>query len=357
MTKLKDFIVRTYLENTDENQKLGNADFDTQDYIFFETFDEVSNLTDFERVTYATDYAIMNGAYVSDTYGGPKKDRHISWFWLRQAESKDSVHSVIWDGSYFNFGPDTKSAVICPSLHLNLATIIAKRNESRDFKIKPFRKESGDVLYYTIEFGSYPQDKAKNNDELERLFNARKLTPTGKTYSGYMKEDGSFQQNKEFEYAGKKYVRVITKPHYKDSEYKDKIQVQKFGAPVWAEVQPIRWKIKNWDELPRSINPNGSGTAKTIYVKSEEGIVSGIPFYPHYGDDKSRDTMWQNSVIRAYLNGYNLYNEIDSGNGNEEYKNDENFNFDGNGFLQEAFVRSLSRTFTVIQKDEKEFQA
>ena len=51
--------------------------------------------------------------------------------------------------------------------------------------------------------------KAREAKELEKLYNAYKLTPTGKTYTGYMKGDGSFQQNQEFEYGGKKYVRVI----------------------------------------------------------------------------------------------------------------------------------------------------
>ena len=39
MSELKDFIVRTRLDNTDEIQKKGNSAFDTQDYVFFENYD------------------------------------------------------------------------------------------------------------------------------------------------------------------------------------------------------------------------------------------------------------------------------------------------------------------------------
>lgn len=167
-----------------------------------------------------------------------------------------------------------------------------------------------------------------------------------------MKEDGSFEQNQEFEYGGKKYVRVISKKYDNDSEYKDKTKAPEDGTPMWAEVQPIKWKIKNWDELPRSINPIGNGTAKTIYVKSEEGIMSGIPFYPEYG--KTEHTMWQNSPLRAIFNGYDLHEELSKGNGNKRYKSDKNYCFKGKGFLQEALDSSLSISSAITQEDEKE---
>ena len=350
MAELKDFIVRTRLDNTDENQKTGNSAFDTQDYVFFETYDEMKGIDSDKRYVYASDYAVMNGALLGGQRKGPK-DRQSTWHWLRSAGSKYYVHEVNSDGSLrYNYA-NRESAGLCPALHLNLSSVISARSASRDFKIEPFKDKSGKILYYTIEFGSYPQDKARNSSELEKLYNARKLTPTGKTYTGYMKEDGSFEQNQEFEYGGKKYVRVISEKYDNDSEYKDKTKTPEDGTPMWAEVQPIKWKIKNWDELPRSINPNGNGTAKTIYVKSEEGIMSGIPFYPEYGETEY--TMWQNSPLRAIFNGYDLQEELNKGNGNKRYKAGRNYNFKGKGFLQEAFDSSLSISSAITQEDEK----
>lgn len=351
MAELKDFIVRTRLDNTDENQKTGNSAFDTQDFVFFETYDEVKGIDSDKCYVYASDYAVINGAFLGGERKGPK-DRQSTWYWLRSANSRSHVYYVRSDGSLDYKHADRKSAGLCPALHLNLSSVISARSASSDFKIESFKDKSGKILYYTIEFGSYPQDKAKNSGELERLFNAHKLTPTGKTYTGYMKEDGSFQQNQEFEYGGKKYVRVISKKYDNDSEYKDKTKAPEDGTPMWAEVQPIKWKIKNWDELPRSINPNGNGTAKTIYVKSEEGIMSGIPFYPEYGE--TEHTMWQNSPLRAIFNGYDLQEELNKGNGNKRYKAGRNYNFKGKGFLQEALDSSLSISSTITQEDEKE---
>lgn len=351
MAELKDFIIRAHLGNTDKNQNTGNSAFDTQDYVFFETYDEVKDMSDDDRYVYASDYAVMNGALLSRIRKGPK-NRQATWHWLRSAYSEDFVARVRTGGSLGTDNASVESAGLCPALHLNLSSVISARSASRDFKIEPFKDKGGKTLYYTIEFGSYPQDKAKEAQKLERLFNAHRLTPTGKTYTGYMNDDGSFQQNPEFEYGGKKYVRVISKKYNGNSEYKDKTKAPENGTPMWAEVQPIKWKIKNWDELPRSINPIGNGTAKTIYVKSEEGIMSGIPFYPEYG--KTEHTMWQNSPLRAIFNGYDLHEELSKGNGNKRYKSDKNYCFKGKGFLQEALDSSLSISSAITQEDEKE---
>lgn len=354
MAELKDFIVRKRLGNTDENQNEFNPAFDTQDYVFIEAFWEYRRMKVEDRFVYASDYAVMNGAILSEIEAGAKV-RKTTWNWLRTAKSDDYVYEVDEEGSFDSIRPNYKSTGVSPALHLNLSYVISARSASLGFKIEPFKDKRGQTLYYTIEFGSYPQDKAKEVHELERLFYAHRLTPTGKTYTGYMNDDGTFQQNPEFEYGGKKYVRVISKKYDNDSEYKDKTKAPENGTPMWVEVQPIKWEIKNWDELPGSINPNGDGTAKTIYVKSEEGILSGIPFYPECG--KTEHTMWQNSPLRAFFNGYDLQEELSSGNGNRRYKADRNYNFKGKGFLQEAFDGFLTRSSVITQEDEKGLQA
>ena len=132
--------------------------------------------------------------------------------------------------------------------------------------------------------------------------------------------------------------------------YKDKTTAPETGTPMWAEVQPIKWKIINWDNLPKSINPNGNGTAETIHVRTEDGIMAGIPFYhvyfglPLYPEGcKPEYTLWQNSPLRAMLNDYDLQEEIEKGNGNKQYTTDKNYNFKNIGFLQEAFDATITQ--------------
>lgn len=117
MAELKDFIVRTRLDNTDENQKTGNSAFDTQDYVFFETYDEVKDMSDDDRYVYASDYAVMNGALLSRIRKGPK-NRQATWHWLRSANSKNNVNNVKNDGSLNNNNANKKSAGLCPDLPL-----------------------------------------------------------------------------------------------------------------------------------------------------------------------------------------------------------------------------------------------
>lgn len=368
MKELKDFIVRTRLKNTDNNQYFGDPAFDTQDYVFPETYGDCQDSRRINRTRayiYPTDYAVMNGAVVSHKpmsnmpTKGLKEDRKTTAQWLRGATSAylsyiikiNAIGGISQDGTITHIDMNDDNVVLSPTLHLDLSSVISARSAShnRDFRIEPLKDKSGGIMAHTIEFGSYPQDKASNGEKLEKLFNEHKLTPTGKTYTGYMKEDGSFQQNQEFEYHGKKYVRVISKRCDIDSEYKDGTKAPISGTPMWAEVQPIKWIIRNWSDLPESINPHGNGTAKTIFVTTEEGIMAGIPFYPE--DDRTVYTMWQNSPLRAILNGYDLHQELIKGNGNKTYYVDQNFNFKGKGFLQEAFESSLTRPSDMTQEE------
>ena len=339
------FIIPVELDNTDENQKMGNRSFKTKDYVLLDSDDDIKDLNSKERQTTATDYAVMNGALLRN------KDTSFTWYWLRSAYSEYDVDNVSSDGDRHYFKAYYTHGCARPALHLNLSSIISARSASRDFgKIGVL----GDK--HTIELGEYPKSHAKNEDELEKIFKNGSLTKTGKKYTGYRKDDGSFAQNEEFEYKGKRYVRVVCKKYDDDSHFSDGKNEPETGKVSWALVEPIVWNVRNWDDLPREINPKGTGKAKYIDVQTEEGILSGLPFYPEYGDEKGRDTMWQNSPIRAFLNGYDLHREIERGNGNKKYKNDQNFNFAGRGLLQEAglngdLVASASQSKEIEQQE------
>ena len=149
---------------------------------------------------------------------------------------------------------------------------------------------------------------------LESLYHGGKIKEgilcTGRWYSsnGQRELDSEYtgKHNPEFEYQGNKYVRVVSYPHKEDYKYSDGTLTGKAGTIRWVKVEPISFVIRNWDEMPESINPNGNGSAKFFDLRAEETITSSIPFYPTYYDRNGK--MWQNSTTRGFLNGIDVRN-------------------------------------------------
>ena len=335
---LKSFIVPTKLENTDEEQKYGDSSFDTKDLIYLESWLDVENIPKDERIVYPTDYAVMNGCCTSGKYGLLNKESCATW--LRSDISTGLVNVVNFNGENNGMLVNwLELTTICPTLRLDLSAVISARRLPQDvFKINDVVNKNGRVLYHTIEFGEYPKTYVgeTKNKELENLYSEKKLVNTSKTYTGrYIRYNGELALYPEFEHEGQRYVRVINEKYNNASQFSDGTMSPKSGTPLWVKVEPITWKIKNWEDMPWSINPQGNGNAKFIDVRAEYGIMSGIPFYT-FAFDKNC-SMWQNSIIRARLNGYNTHKEIAKGNGNSKYIAEKNFNFTKNNFLNEAF--------------------
>ena len=342
---LKSFIVPTKLDNTDENQEHGDSSFDTKDLIYLESLLDVENIPEDERIVYPTDYAVMNGCQISYiNYGLLNKESCATW--LRSDIYTDLVNVVDFNGVINDVLVDRLELTICPALHLDLSAVISARRLSQDvFKINDVVNKNGRVLYHTIEFGEYPKTYVgeTKNKELENLYSENKLVSTSKTYTGrYIDDDGKLALYSEFEHEGQRYVRVINEKYNDDSHFSDGTLAPKSGTPLWAKVEPITWKIKNWEDMPWPINPQGNGSTNFIDVRAEYGIMSGIPFYTF--DFNKNCSMWQNSVIRAQLNGYNTHKEIAKGNGNSECITEKNYDFTKNNFLNEAFSNVLTLT-------------
>ena len=339
------FIVPAELNNADEKNKNGNGSFKTTDLVFLDSKNELKNFGDLQMVASATDYAIVNSVFQNAKGVSITGKKGTSGYFLRSANSQNSTDAVTAEGTTILNGKDntlfeTSSAVqnthlgIRPSVHLDAKKIAyAQRRLPGFVKISNVKNKSGKVVYHTIEFGEYPKTKASNSALLEKLYEEHKIIATGKKYLGRSKNDNTdFVENLEYEYRGKKYVRVPVFSNNENNIYSDGSKVSNFGC-VWIKVEPITWIIKNWDELPTSINPNGTKKATYLDVISEEVIMSGIPFYP---DNSSENiSLWQNSTIRGFLNGICVSNI--KNNGNALYGATNGGNFSKHSFLQEVF--------------------
>lgn len=352
-------IIKTEIKTRAQSKK-----FSTMDLIYLDNYDEYKKgikLFDESGIS-CTDYAKMNNLVISrlmKTNAG----RHITSAWLREGYDASRVCfvSTLYDINASSV--ENKLIGVCPSLRYKIPDDISKISvfkmlkniftNNKELDIKEVRHICGKTLYHILQIGEYP--KSKVNEELseilETLYNNGELKDeiraTGRWFScngQKRKGDGYLgKHSPEFEYAGNRYVRVISQIYdsysvsLPPSKYSDGTFLGKDGSVRWVKVEPISFIIRNWDDMPTSINPNGNGKATYFDLRSEEVIFGNFPFYPNerYADC----TKWRNSYIRGFLNGINIrkINEKDM----ELYNiNGGNFAEECN-FLNEAF--NLSR--------------
>ncbi len=185
--------------------------------------------------------------------------------------------------------------------------------------------------------------------ELENLYNNGQLKPELKCSGRLFLTNGQHEceknfltrQNPEFEYKGERYVRVVSWVYILENGN----NIRQTGKVKWVKVEPITFEITNWDDLPSSINPKGKrfGAAKTLEVETEECVMSGIPFHPDW--NSSNCAMWQNSLVRVFLNS-GKSEELD---GNPDFDNPYKWDFSKTGWLYEALnmTREPTRQFVI----------
>ena len=340
MEDLRKYIVPSSFINTDDSQMM-DTKCSTKDYVFLEAGTFISRGKSVQQDSLdqqPTDYAIMNGTYAKELNG-----KMLTKKMLRDARSDSFACYLDVTGSVQDLIVDDLEVCLFPVIHLD-GSLIAQEKAKDDSKFKMYMVKpmfSNNDWKHIMEFGEYPQSLSVISDELEEYYKAGKLKATGKVYINYTHVGN---RNVEYEYNGKKYVRVISNRSFDGQQFLDGSKVPPRGEPVWAVVEPIAWEITNWDMLNKDINPNGKGYSNEIELKSTKGLISQIPFNyiamrtQAFLANQALFCMWQNSVARAFLNDYDLHAEIDNGNGNKKYKiNNLNHNMQGRGFLYEAF--------------------
>ncbi|MCL2797067.1 MAG: DUF6273 domain-containing protein, partial [Firmicutes bacterium] len=128
------------------------------------------------------------------------------------------------------------------------------------------------------------------------------MTATGKAYTSNSNTSTSATPlynpkiSPEYLYNGQKYVRVSILSFSATYPFSTGTNNGASGSIRWFKVEPIKWLIGNWDALPESINPTGTGTADAMNLVSAELVTGCIPF------GASGVTLWSDSVARTFLN-------------------------------------------------------
>lgn len=369
--KLKEFIEPTLLSNCDMyGDNLGDKKFDTNDYVYLYDDNAIFRQDINEKFCYPTDYALLQGAVCSHKPYGYINER-VTYSLLRSHHTMFTVNSIDYLGKVGVVVLHYNHIVLRPVLNLNCKKVInTKRADFTKFQIGKQLDANGKEVFKTITFGDFPQTIVDENltKRLEELYKKNCLKNTGKKYVGcYNEKINDVIYNDEFEYENERYVRTKIVTRYLDNlgELSTGKSLSTFkNEYVWVKVEPLVWRICNWKDLPKSINQYGTGRADKIELQSLKGIMAGLFFYPSqeyaknssvYNSSKNEwsettGSMWQNSMIRAYFNGYDIHKQLEQKNGDAFSIAPQNYNFENKGFIDEAFNQEIEISFD--EKDE-----
>ena len=318
------------------------------DRVFIDSYAKYHNSYFDFCIAGATDFAILLGADLNPSKIQNQTGQFCGNILLRSTlgHMDNYVDTVIAGTSNMgNTRIDETDGLICPVVCMPVDAV-DKKSIFGNYKIE----NAGS--YHTIAFDRlvWPQKLAEKQELLHKAFSNHMMTPTGKEYSGKMLPDGTLELLPEYEYFSKRYVKVKAERY---ASLPSGVSVRA-GDEYWVEVSPIVWEIRNYDKLPK-LNGNAIGNSTIMELRTQSGIISGIPFFPTDVQTQNANE-WQNSLIRAFLNGINIHEEIRKKNGLAQKKLPQNFDFTDNGFLDQIYNMPLAAkatATTTVQKQPK----
>ena len=229
-----------------------------------------------------SDFAILLGAYVSSDYhvdGDNSMRGRTGWWYLSSFDGVGDVRDVdnAGDRNWTNAGK--RSGAVRPALPFSNIS---------DISLNGVKGRHG---FLEVEYGEYPQYAVDTNlgRILDDSFQAGVLRRTGKTYTTDSRrwnansERFSPVQHEEFEYNGKRYVRVKSNDTDENFKLSNGVTVHP-GMYVWLEVSPIKWIV---DDRAKML------VSKTL-------LASGIRFC----NDRQYNGDFKNTEMYQYLNTY-----------------------------------------------------
>ena len=321
----------------------------TKDEFFVLSAEQVTNMQGVLKQISASDYAVANQARTNPNcvcsngkYGTVywTSDYYIKGTIGGFNQAKRAVKVVDAEGYLSHSDQNVTSLVVAPAFQVSVKDL----------------KNAGAVLkhngiYQTVVFPDmqYPQSKVSDAlaERLEFFFQTENPKPSAYYMGSTTAADGKSwkdeEKDYEYVYEGERYVRVVaeSKSAKNMNFFADRTTCED-GKAYWFKVEPIKWIVVNWDST--SLNPNAFDKGDTVLLRSEEGLIGGLPFYIDKND--SNGILWQNSYIRSMLNGTNLRSVIDNGNGAKGNKASTNIDFSGE--------KSKASFKHIVFKDEAE---
>lgn len=254
---------------------------------------------------FMTDLAVITGGHISSfevgvgedsIFQGPPTKYRSALYMTRSATGVGSIWGVYDDPMFkksaatYCFDPGATNAVIRPMMATNFISFSPKETYTDE------RTNVEEIAY-----GEYPQFAVspKMQEELENNLQSRNLYMTGKNYTfnspSYERpktvdghRDNSFKPTNysEYEYQGKKYVRVKADIYIVSMSNKIMLSngmICTSGDSVWLEVSPVIWYVDK----------------KSQFLISKYGLLSGIRF-----DDKKYYGKFEETEMKKYMDNY-----------------------------------------------------
>lgn len=189
---------------------------------------------------------VFSGCFVDADNGMKRLENRVSSYWTKSKASLGSVGCV---------------ALFCDVPYGVIERFIGARPALPFSSIQSFSRNGviGNDGILEVEFGEYPQ-KAVPRDfatMLEQELSIGRLKETGKTYTTDSRKVNDYaykfepQEHIEYEYNGKKYVRVKVDIRGRDSTLSNGEEYNK-GDFVWVEVSPIKWCVDKQNDIALS---------------------------------------------------------------------------------------------------------
>ena len=234
-----------------------------------------------------TDFSVLLGGRLSSEHvkNDSFLEKRTGYYWTKSDDGANDACIVKDDGSFYCDNVNRRNSGARPALLFSSIGSIPTNGESG--------KRARDGIL-EVEYGYYPQ-KAVSKDmqeRLERAYRSGSISKTRNSYTtdsiAYNEYDTSFQPqtHQEYEYNGKRYVRVKANSYYdgydftlsNDEQYRD-------GDNVWVEVQPVKWLVDEKEKV----------------MLTDKLIFSGVQFN-HTRDYHTRD--FDKTDIKTFMDRY-----------------------------------------------------
>ena len=239
------------------------------------------------RQAVITDFSILLGAYVSDYYvdNDSSLEGRTGWYWTKSDYGYNYVCTVHTTGGRIWSDVDERAGGARPALSFSSISNIPTNGESG--------KRARDGIL-EVEYGYYPQ-KAASKDVQERLERAYRSGSISKTRNSYTTDSRKYdacgekflaKQHEEYEYNGKRYVKVEANSFYDGNSFKlSNGEQYRNGDNVWVEVSPVKWLVDEREKV----------------MLTDKLIFSGVQFN-HTRDYHTKD--FDKTDIKTFMDRY-----------------------------------------------------